>query len=323
MLTKKDHKRYADLLHGFAEQSIVVVGDIMLDRYKEGTVYRISPEAPVAVLDVEKERYATGGAGNVAKNVVALGAYAVLISAMGVGTKSQQIYDAATKEGYDCSYLFEDPQSKTTVKTRHIAQGQQLLRVDDNGYISDSAREKLLQNFESVLRVATGVIVSDYDKGVLSMEVVRKIKALTTPNIPILGDIKPNHARWFEGVDMLSPNEKEARAYINDLEVSVEEVARMVAEQYNSTVFLTAGSRGIFVSHCGDAVEHIPQLHRFEVRDVTGCGDTAAAVTMLAKLSGATLNEAATLANAAAAVTASKIGAVAPTLAEVLDMLSS
>jgi D-beta-D-heptose 7-phosphate kinase/D-beta-D-heptose 1-phosphate adenosyltransferase len=162
--------------------------------------------------------------------------------------------------------------------------------------------------------------------GALTLRVIGEIrKQASIHKLPILGDIKPKNAPMFHKVQMLSPNEREARAYLGrpDGNEPLDEIARELSGKFSTTVFLTAGEQGMYVSSHGGEAQLVSQRHRVEVRDVSGCGDTAAAVIMLATLCGATYVEAAELANAAAAVVAGHIGAVAPTPEEVLAMLMS
>lgn len=325
------YERLAELLAAFHGKRVLVVGDLMLDRNIFGTVERINPEAPwVSILRADstsKRTASTGGAGNVAKNIAALGAKATLVGVVGTDSAGFEFMTTAEMEGYTLRPV-SDPSWMTVTKTRFLERGgHHLLRFDEEPAVFElqpETAQRLMKECLSLVDEVEGILVSDYAKGVVTRELAHSlVEAGYT--IPLLADIKPPNAEYFDWADMMSPNEAEARAYLGPRSKSMllEEVACEIAKTFNTVAFLTAAERGMYVSEHGNKAELVPQRHKIEVFDTSGCGDTAAAVILLATLCGAAPLEAAELANAAAAVVASKIGAVAPTPEEVLDMLRS
>lgn len=329
MATNTDISRFAELLDLFKDKRVLVVGDIMLDRYVEGEVRRVSPEAPAPVLEDAVERYATGGAGNVAKNLAQLGAHVILMGVVGVDEYAQMVYEAANREGYHPAFLQQDPGVDTTVKTRFVCGPQLLLRHDQDNK-KPLPRERvhaLMRDLPAALDDVNGVFVSDYGKHTLTRELVRAIMTQADKHHQlVMADVKPKNIEWFRGIHMLSPNADEGRAFIGlrPGEGALQDVVYDVRTRYRvGTVFLTAGDQGMWVSCKQQMHELVAQRHKIDLKDTSGCGDTVAAVILLATLSGATPLEAAELANAAGAVVASKRGAVAPRPDEVLAMLRS
>lgn len=295
----------------------------MLDRYVFGKVERLNPEAPVPILHAQEERYATGGAGNTAKNVAALGGKAVLVGVVGKDDIAQKLEKAAREEGY-AARLVKDSDRPTTEKIRYLVHSQQMLRVDYEKVkdVADDTQQAIREKIEESAQEADAIIVSDYAKGVITQETAQTI--LKTGR-PIMADIKPSRVNWFSGVAWLSPNRKEAHEFLgldqfDNGGISDAELARKLKEKFGSTIFLTLSASGIYVM--GDKEAHVPQDHTVEVADTSGAGDTVAVVLVLAKLAGATDGEAAQLANAAGAVVVSKIGAVGVSQEELLNMIT-
>lgn len=328
MPANSNYKRFAALLRSFQTKKVLVIGDIMLDEYCEGKVKRVSPEGAALVLEDVVERFATGGAGNVAKNLIQLGAKAVIMSVVGVDEQAKKLIEAAHHEGYDATFLRQDPEYDTTAKTRFVSGPSLLLRVDRNNkkVMQKQTVETLIRDLPAAMEGVDGVLVSDYNKNTLTHELVGSIKQLAhRRRLPVLADVKPQNAEWFKGVDMLSPNAEEARAFVGVQgdTYPLEDVAYDLCRKFSALVFLTAGDQGIYVGHRRKMTELVPQRHKIEMKDASGCGDTVSAVILLAVLCGADPIEAAELANAAGAVVASRRGAVAPTPHEVLAMLRS
>lgn len=323
--------RANNLLESFKGKRVLVVGDVMLDHYISGTVERINPEAPVPILDVKKEWYASGGAGNVAKNVAALGAKAKLLAISGDDAESKRLNDACASEGYECS-LITDPGRPTTRKIRYVTGSQHLLRVDHEVKkdIDKEIAEKLSEAISASAAEADGIIVSDYAKGCVTLEVAEAVMKVARENkVPVLADVKPSRINFFTGVDYISPNLKEAYEYLalNQFDnggKSEEELGAALRETFDTNVFLTLSGRGMYVlgreSEKGKLVGQIYTSPE-DVLDTSGCGDTAAATIMLSILGGASLAEAADLGNAAGAATAGKIGAASVSAEELLDIL--
>lgn len=326
-----DTKRAKELLEGMSRKNILVVGDVMLDHYISGTVERINPEAPVPILDVKEEWTSSGGAGNVAKNLAFLGAQAKLISVCGDDADAKLLADTCSKEGY-ATVLIPEEGRPTTRKIRYVTGSQHLLRVDHEKKddVSEAVAQKLIAAITEAVNNVDGVIVSDYAKGCVTLPVAEGVMAMARERkILVLGDVKPSRINFFTGVDYISPNLKEAYEYLalsqfDNGNKSDQEIAESLRETFDTNVFLTLSSRGMFVlskeDGAGSMVEQVYTSDE-EVLDTSGCGDTAAAVVLLAMMSGASMVEAADLGNAAGAATAGKIGAASVSPEELLDVL--
>ncbi len=292
---------------------LAVVGDVMLDRFVGGSVERISPEAPIPVLKVAREVSMLGGAGNVARNATALGARVSLIAAVGddeAGKTVLQLIGAEAGLSGNLVVLSERP---TTVKTRYVAQGQQLLRADreDASSFDGDAERRLLQLVEAEVREADVVAVSDYAKGVVSRAVAAQaVASARALGKPVVVDTKTLDPSAFRGASFMTPNARELAALSGaaagsnaEVEAAAEKLMR-AAELVG--VVVTRSERGMTVVERGSAV-HLAAEAR-EVFDVSGAGDTVLAVFALALGAGASARDAAALANTAAGIAVSKSG---------------
>lgn len=323
-------ERAKEITESFTGKNILVVGDIFLDRWIHGVVERLNPEAPVPILHAKREQNATGGAGNSAKNAAMLGATVTCIGVVGNDESADLVDRAATDEGYS-SVLVRSKRTATIVKKRYIVGSQQLLRVDYEDIIdvSGEIEDRLLQELDAHVLSADAIIVSDYAKGTVSETVAHALmKCMKDRNIPMMVDVKPSRVSYFTGATYMSPNKKEAHEYLgmNAHEnggKKAHELAANVSSSFDTTVFLTLGSEGMYVQARGGAGDHVPTIYvkEDEVVDTSGCGDTAAAAILLSMLAGATLSEAAELGNAAGATVAKKIGAVGITREELLHTI--
>lgn len=325
-------KRAKEIVSQFAGKRLLVIGDVMLDRYVFGKVERINPEAPVPILEAQDEQYATGGAGNVAKNAATLGAKAVLVSVVGKDVMAQRLQEAMKNEGY-AAKLVEDETRPTTEKIRYVVGGQQMLRVDyeERQHAAGAVEEGLIEKIKESARECDAIIVSDYAKGVITQAVADVIMTLRQAQgdrpLPVMADMKPSRAAYFKGVTWISPNHKEAHEFLGiehtkKDDMTDAELAEKLRAAFGATVFLTLGAAGMYVLG-KESGELVPQVHKIEVADTSGCGDTAAVAIVLAKLSGATDVEAAELGNAAGAIVASRVGAVGVTPEGLLEMVES
>lgn len=300
----------------------------MLDRYVYGKVERLNPEAPVPILHAQKEEDATGGAGNTAKNAATLGANATLVSVVGGDRAAERVAEAAKKENYTAVFV-SDTSRPSTEKIRYVVNNQQMLRVDyeETRNISSNTEKQVIEKLEKLVSEVDAIIVSDYAKGVVTEAVAKAVMRLVKEKeLLIMADVKPSRASWFSDVTWLSPNRKEAFEFLgvdqfDNGGLTDEDLAKKLREKFGATVFLTLSARGMYVLGESEA-EHVPQEHEIELADTSGAGDTAAATIVLAKLSGATDVEAAQLGNAAGAIVCSKVGAVAVTQEELLNMVT-
>ncbi len=322
--------RAKEIINQFSSKKILVVGDVVLDQYIRGTVERINPEAPVPILHAHHESEQSGGAGNTAKNAAALGATTMLVSAVGSDATAEKIKVAAQTEGYQGQFS-TDPSRPTTRKIRYIAASQQMLRVDyeETHPLEALAEAEVIAAIQSAGDAIAGIIVSDYDKGVITANVARAICAMAkAKNIPLAVDAKPAHAAWFTGATFISPNLKEARAFLGldpygHDKTDWQSLATQLHKKMQTGVYLTLSADGMYVVTTDTIGQHVPQLHHVEVTDTSGAGDTATVVLLLSLLCGATSVEAAELANVAGAIVVSKLGAVGVTSTELITALSS
>lgn len=310
---------------------ILVIGDLMIDHYLWGKCERISPEAPVQVLDVEREENLMGGAGNVLNNLLSLGAEVGLCSVIGDDDGAVWIDKRLAEKGVEKVALIKDPTRKTTKKSRIIALHQQIVRVDKENKedISLSAQEVILQNVEEVLARYDLLLLSDYKKGVLTEHLTKQLIMIASAgNIPVFADPKGNDYSKYRGATLITPNKKEASLATNieinsekDLIQAGEKLQNILALQY---AFITLSEEGMAIFST-EGMTKIPTVAK-EVFDVTGAGDTVIASLAFAYVQGEDIKEAAHFANAAAAVAVSKVGSATVSLEEIAayhDSISS
>ncbi len=302
------------LLKKISALRILVIGDVMLDRYLWGDATRISPEAPVPVVDITRESVTAGGAANVALNLASLGARCTVAGYFGDDPAGHSL--TATLAEKKIATLSTPGTGQTIVKTRVLVQRQQLCRLDrespPSAYaLTADTAEKLLS---AALRTHDAVIFSDYAKGILSDALVARITTLARAAGKLIAlDPKPKHALAFHGLDLITPNKKEA-IELSGLIVAphapfpAAEVCAKLHEKFATKhLVITLGEDGMLLSTHGKILKKIPTAAR-EVYDVSGAGDTALAALVLALTAGATLETAAHFANAAAGVVVGKLG---------------
>lgn len=320
--------RVRELLAAFPSRRVVVVGDVMLDRYVFGNVDRISPEAPVPILRAGEEKDRLGGAGNTAKNLAHLGARTTFVSVVGVDAAGERLRSVLESEGIE-PLLAEDASRPTTEKIRYLQKGYQLLRVDYEVRtpLQAEVEEALLRELQRALGGADAVVVSDYAKGTITKRIAGTLmKICKERNLLVAVDAKPANARLFQSCSLMSPNLREAREFLrkdplHDRTPS-SDLARELASEFQTDAYVTLGEKGIAVSCLGAEVEAVPQVHAREVADTSGAGDTAVSALTLALLSGASPKEAAEFANAACAVVVAKVGASSASPKEVLEAVN-
>jgi len=327
-------KRAAKIIENFGDQRILVIGDIMLDRYIFGDAQRISPEAPVPVVRVERESEVPGGASNVGLNISTLGGEVNLCGATGADLHGAQLRQllATAKIGIDG--VVEQDSHPTTVKTRIIAQRQQVVRVDhENGAgLASDTIDAICERIGKLAERATGIIIEDYGKGVVRQRVVDSaITAAQERDIPIGVDPKNNHELDIHGVTIATPNRKETfdGAGIPDRHPyppPLEDEALLAAsdvlfERWGPKLLMTTlGADGMLLHTAEGPVRHVPTRAR-EVFDVSGAGDTVIAVCVLALAAGASYYEAAELANFAAGLVVGKLGTATISQKELLGFI--
>ncbi len=321
-MTAHDRTRLVRVIRKFKAKRVLVLGDLMLDRYIWGAVSRISPEAPVPVVEVQKDSLCLGGAGNVAQNLHSLGATALLTGVVGNDPEGRWIRDnAAASQG-----IFIDRSRPTTVKTRIIAHHQQVVRVDleKKGILTAGVEKSILDYLR--LEKFDGLLVSDYNKGIVNPSLMAKaLDRAKERRIPVFVDPKITHFRLFSPVTLIAPNHFEAEKIVGhpchtdtEVEKAGAEILSLVSTRY---LIIKRGEQGMAVFEQGQKAIHIPTVAR-EVFDVTGAGDTVIAAASLALLCGATIREAALIANAAAGIVVGKIGTATVTPRELVAALA-
>ncbi len=291
----------------FPRCRVLIVGDVMLDRYLIGDVQRINPEAPVPVLRVTGEKLAPGGASNAAANVASLGGKAVLVGYIGNDARGRKLASLARAKKIATKFV---PTSRPTIaKVRAIARGQQLLRLDyeDDRAVTRRMEEKLLAAIAGLGRKFDAVVISDYGKGVVTSRVVDCCVDLAEI---VTVDPVPQHRDLYRGVTMLTPNTKEAAALLGAeirTDADLKRVGTELVRRLDAHVLITRGERGMTLFRREGTEFHLPTVAK-EVIDVTGAGDTVIAVATLAMSAGAPLERALVLSNMAAGLVVSKSG---------------
>ena len=317
-----DRKRVEEILNQFSGKTILIVGDVMLDEFIWGKVTRISPEAPVPIVEVLNETYRLGGAANVAANIRELGGKPIPIGVLGKDETGNRVLDLLKELGIEGFAVARDDRP-TTLKTRIIAHSQQIVRADweSRQPLSPQLNLALSTAFFRYLPQASAVIVSDYDKGVVNRELLSTIlPKAKTAGVPVFLDPKVHHADYYKPITMITPNQREAELLtgmaIPD-QGALEDAGQKLLEKFECEyALITCGEEGMAlfdhsVSH------HLPTFAR-EVFDVTGAGDTVIATLALGRAAGATMEEAATLANHAAGIAVGKVGTATVTCEELL-----
>ena len=306
---------------------VLVVGDLMLDEYVWGEVHRISPEAPVPVVEVNRRTLLAGGAANAAAGVVALGGEAKVVGVVGADLGGGALRDAMREMRVDQEGVLVDPERPTTTKVRVIAHSQQVVRTDSETReaLVTELEDRVCSEVERRLADTEALLISDYGKGVVSERVAREaIDAARERDVPIVVDSKGLHYSRFRGATVITPNvqdaERASRIHIEG-EDHLREAARRLSEDCGGAALLiTRGAAGMTLFSV-DHPLHVPAQAR-EVYDVTGAGDTVVAVLAVALARGAELPDAVRLANAAAGIVVGKVGTSTVTLDELAQAIA-
>ena len=319
--------RGTTLLKAMRGRRVLVLGDVMLDEFIWGRVARISPEAPVPVVEVTGQSFHLGGAGNVAANVRSLGGEPALLGVIGEDEAGRRIEEALTKTGIVSRLEVAGSGRPTTVKTRIVAHNQQVVRTDreDASDVPGDTEAAILEALRRELPSSEALVISDYEKGTVTASLLRKTLALARrQRVPVFVDPKPRHFRRYRGVALVTPNQVETEQAtglpLPDDDALVAAGRRILSQLGCRAVLVTRGERGMSLLERGRRPVHVPASAR-EVFDVTGAGDSVIATMTLAVVAGATLPEAAVLANGAAGVVVGKVGTAQATPDEVLAAL--
>ncbi|NTV53468.1 MAG: D-glycero-beta-D-manno-heptose-7-phosphate kinase [Candidatus Firestonebacteria bacterium] len=314
--------RLKNLIDRFTGKKILVLGDVMLDEYIWGKVSRISPEAPIPVVHVQRENALPGGAANVANNLKALGGEVFLAGVVGTDEAARRMTKLLNSEGVNTDLLIRDASRPTITKTRVIAHSQQVVRIDRENALPVSPRvvARLLAGIGQQMKKVDAVIISDYNKGLLTEALAQGVIALARQGRkPVTGDPKPENIAKFQGVDLISPNQMEAEKAsgirITDRK-SLHAAGAVILEKLHCrAVLITRGEEGMSLFEQGGHVSHIPTVAR-EVYDVSGAGDTVISTLTLCLAAGGNFREAAVAANCAAGITVAEVGVATTTQKE-------
>jgi rfaE bifunctional protein kinase chain/domain len=322
-----ERKRLKRILSKFSKVKILVVGDIMMDRFIWGKVSRISPEAPVPVVTVEKETFLLGGAANVMNNIHSLGGKVSLCGVIGDDEMGQKIVNKLNEMGIGLKGIFVEEGRQTTTKTRIIAHQQQVVRIDREA--TDDLKVPTLPNFAKFLRKNMenfdGIILSDYGKGLLTKELIQAtIRRARETKKFIMVDPKLKNFFYYKRATVVTPNAAEASAasgiLINDLS-SIKRAGKMVLKRLGcDALIITRGEDGIAIFEPHKKPVLVPTIAK-EVYDVTGAGDTVIGTMALALGAGARVIEAAKLANYAAGIVVGKIGTATVNQEELINVI--
>jgi len=317
------------ILEKFGDRSILVIGDLILDHYIWGNVCRISPEAPVPVVQVTTESFMLGGAANVAHNIVSMGGKAAVIGISGRDMAGKTLIDMLTEKGVNCNGVFFENRP-TTVKTRVIAHNQQVVRFDreDSKYVGGRILKGVVDYIKSVSAHYDAVILSDYKKGMVSRELIKGIlrnskagRAGSRRGMFVAVDPKIGHFDLYKGVSLITPNVMEASSgssvEIRDEKTLLQAGRALMRKLGCAAVLVTRGEQGMSLFQRG-GVTHIPTVAR-KVYDVTGAGDTVISAFTLAHASGASMEEAAVLANHAAGVVVGEVGTAVASPEQIIE----
>lgn len=319
-------KALTDLISQFSHTRILIVGDFMLDEYLFGNVERISPEAPVPVVEERRVRRIPGGAGNVVCNLRSLSAGVYACGVVGRDDDGRRLCSEMTDLGVPAAdlHLIELEGRPTTRKTRIIAGTQQICRVDreDRSPLPPQAREQLMHLLDRIVPESDAIVLSDYDKGVVLPDIIEHATSLAQKSgIPVTVDPQVTHFAQYRGVDILTPNHHEAgrflgRRLISDTEV--EQGGHEILDRLQAkSVLITRGEKGMSLV-TRDRVRHVPTVAR-EVFDVTGAGDTVISVLTLALAAGADIDTAVELSNFAAGLVVARVGVATVTPEDLLQ----
>lgn len=321
-------QRLENLLGAMADKNVAVIGDIMLDRYFWGNVSRISPEAPVPVVDIVDESFHLGGASNVAANLRSLGVTPLLIGVVGNDNSGRTVRELFHQHGLNTQGIATDAERPTTVKTRVIGNNQQIVRIDRelNKPVGKTTEEELFAAFEANRETLSGVILEDYDKGVLTPSLIERIiERCRQYEIPVFVDPKFRHFFRYRGVTLFKPNKKESQDALGKNINTEEEVASAGKELLEKLecehVLITLGAKGMMLFSANGNDYSVPTRAR-HVADVSGAGDTVIATIAAIVAAGGTVQEAASIANIAAGVVCEKPGIVSVEPAELIQAVS-
>ena len=312
------------ILRSLRERKVLVLGDVMLDEFVWGDVTRISPEGPVPVVDVRRESVHLGGAANVLANLLSLGAHGSVVGVVGNDFAGERLREQLRQlnSGSDSSVIVDETRRSTT-KTRIVAHSQLVVRADreSRAPVDGKVETQIVARLKEKLEEADAFVVSDYDKGVVTPAILREVLPFAYERVPVLIDPKLRNFNSYKPATLVTPNHLEALR-VSDTEDHSDDglhnAARIIQQKLGcDAVLITRGDRGMMLLEAGREPVYVKTAAR-EVYDVTGAGDTVIAMLAAALASGATMVEAATLANHAAGIVVGKVGTATATAGELL-----
>jgi len=318
-------ERLNQIFKAMKTRKIAVIGDLMVDKYIWGDVLRISPEAPVPVVEVTDESERLGGAANVGLNLVGLGGKSVLIGVCGDDSQAAQMKDIVTRNGMDAGGIVTDKTRRTTVKTRVIAQQQHVVRIDQEHrhHISKAVEKQILDYLTLHIDEIDGIILEDYNKGVLTLGLIKDVISLANQHRKLITvDPKKNHFFDYQNVTLFKPNLKETSEGLNRKLHTDEEVIEAGTELLKKLnaeyVLITRSEKGMSLFKKDGSHHHVP-TQALHVADVSGAGDTVIATLTLALAAGASIEEASALANLAGGFVVGEVGILPAKPEQVLE----
>ena len=322
-----DPASLAGTMDRFPRTRVLVIGDIIMDEYIWGDVSRISPEAPVPVVDVRRETKMLGGAGNVVSNISSLGGEAILCGVVGDDSTGRQVMKMVESQGIANEGILQEPNRPTTIKTRIVAQHQQVVRFDRESRreILPESVQKLLGFVGKMRKDLHAIVVSDYAKGVICPELMKGLRDLIADSGVVLGvDPKKSHFEHYKGIDVITPNHHEASAF-SGIEIVDDETLARAGKQILRhlkcrCVLITQGKDGMTLFQEDGGIYHIPTVAK-KVFDVTGAGDTVIGTLCLGLASGMDLKSAAVISNFAAGIVVGEVGTSTVTAKQLIKVI--
>ena len=314
-----------DLLHKFGSVKILIVGDVMLDHYVHGSVTRISPEAPVPILDVIRSEYYLGGSGNILRNIKSMGGNADIITTVGDDTHGNTIKNLIAEHSDD-SFVLLDPTRKTTLKSRYISGSNQLFRVDDENknYIGTLSEEAIISRFDEMYINYDCVLIEDYNKGLLTPNIISNIiSKCNISGIPVIADPKILNISSYSGCKLLKPNLSEFSNMTGfngsnlDLITLEKHARKFISDNNIDSILVTLSEKGLIYINKDEAV--YDPGYPMDVYDVSGAGDTVISILSLCMVSNIGIRESLSICNIAASIACSKSGTVAVDINDILN----
>jgi rfaE bifunctional protein kinase chain/domain len=311
-----EQRELRKIFEKFKQRNVLIVGDVMLDEYLIGSVQRISPEAPVPVVDVTDQEFRLGGAANVALNLQNLGLKPLLVGVIGADREGRLFSELVEQSGMNTSGLLQLSSRHTTVKTRIIGQAQHITRVDREAkeYLDDLEAQKLVDLIADKIEKSDGIILQDYNKGVLNELVIKSTIELAIKQDKLISvDPKFTNFLHYRNVTIFKPNIKETEAalamHVEDEKSLLSAGERLLELLESKSLLITRGAEGMSLFEQDGAVTHIPTKAR-KIADVSGAGDTVISTLTASLIGGASHQQAATIANYAAGLVCEEIGIV-------------